>query len=98
MRSRLAADRLFHQRAAEVVGAGHQAHLCQLRTHLYPGNLDVRDPRPQQQARNGHQAHIFRHRRAGARTHVIEQDVALVNESERYELGEAAGLFLDVAE
>ncbi len=97
LRARGLADRLFHQRSAEVVRAGHQRDLTRLEAHLHPRDLHVLDPRPQEEARDGDQLEVFGKRGAGAGALLVVEPCLVVDEAERHELREAARAFLDVA-
>ena len=91
-------DRLVHQGAAQVVGAGVQAIFGALDAHLHPRDLDVRDQRMQREAADRMHQHGFAEGRSHARR-ALQRDRRLGgDEGQRHQLGEAAGILLQVAQ
>ncbi len=94
-----AGNALVDQGAAEVVGSGIEAELGELGALLDPRDLYVGDPVVEHQSRYG--VH-FQHLAArGPGSNILDQALLVhgrlpVYEAERNELGEAAGLHLDV--
>ena len=96
-RARRSRDVLVHQRAAEVVGTGLQDLAGADDTALHPRRLDVGDRVPVRDAADRvHQEHLAE-RRAAPRLALDEDRRGHVHEGERHELGEAAGLLLQLA-
>jgi hypothetical protein len=93
-----AADRLLHQRAAQVVDAPLEDIAAAFVAQLDPRALDRIDSAVQEQA--GHRVHgaILAPRGAGTgQAGQVDRGV-LVNERKQHELGETAGPFLDGAD
>ena len=92
------ADRLLHQRAAEVVDAAGEHLAAAVDAELDPRALDVVDPPVQQDARHRVHGPVLARRRAGPRdAGQVDRRVG-VDERQRDELGEAAGLVLDAGQ
>ena len=94
----LTADRLLHQRAAEVVRTGEERQLGELPAHLDPGHLDVGDPGPEEEPGDGDDSEIVGGRGSGPRPQGVTERSPLVDEAERHELREASGLLLEIAQ
>src|SRR6266851_9150008 len=91
-------DVLVHEGAAEVVAARVQGELRAGHAHLHPGHLDVGDPRMQGEAGDGMDLQRLLERRPLAGLALEVDRGPHVHEGKRHELGEAAGLLLDVAQ
>lgn len=91
-------DVFFHQRSAEIVGAGLQAGEGSIDPELHPGNLDVADGSVEQHAGKRMNAQMFVAQGSWARATMLEQARVLVNESQRNEFCEAAGALLNRAQ
>ena len=89
-----AADALVHQGAAEVVAAGVEAGHHALVPHLHPAGLNVGDVRVQGQAGHGVHEDGLAEGRPLAGLALEVHGRLHVDEGQRHELGEAAGLRL----
>ena len=90
------ADRLLHQRAAEVVDAPAQRLGCGVEAHLHPRGLQARDRAAERQAEDGRVLEVLLARdllhAMGSPEQRLERD-----ERQRHELGDAAGPLLQLA-
>ena len=93
-----AADTFIHQGAAQVIDARVQAGLHPVHSHLYPGNLYVRDVRMQDQPGDGVHQQGFPEGGAPARTALAVDGRFHVDKGKRDEFGKTARLFLQVAD
>ena len=91
------ADRLLHQRAAEVVDAPAQRLGGGVQAHLDPAGLQVGDGLAQRQAERGGVLEVLL---AGDLLHAVgaAQQRLERDERQRHELGEAAGALLQLAD
>ncbi len=96
--SGFARDVFFHQRAAVVVRAGVQAELREFAIQLYPRDLNIVDRAGQHHSRQRVNLEMLGEGGTGARNSLMKQQRVLVDEAERNEFGEAAGLLLDFAQ
>src|SRR5262245_11126410 len=94
-------DGLVDQRAAHVVGARREQTLRELRSFLDPRGLDVAESRSEEETRHRMHLHDFESGRArpyaGHQPAPIHRSV-LMDERERDELGETAGVLLAAAQ
>src|SRR3954447_1996534 len=88
------ADRLLHQRAAEVVGAALEHRTSAGLAELDPGRLDVADPAVQQQPGDRVQGPVLPHGRPRPGDAGQVDGRVVVHERQQHELGEAAALVL----
>ena len=93
-----AARFLLKQRAPVIVRARQQRQLRNFATQLHPRHLNVIDRSGEHDAGQRVNFQVFSQRPTIARQSLREQQRVLVNESQRHELGEAAGARLDLAE
>lgn len=97
-RASRARDRLVHEHAAEVIGAGRQAQRRAVRSHLHPRRLDIDDQRIEHQTRNRVHQHGLAERRPLARTALDVNRRFHRHERQRHEFREHPGFRLQRAD
>src|SRR5712692_2027754 len=89
---------LFHQGAAEIVGASIQAGQGHFESKFYPADLHIVDGTVKQDTRKSVNAQMLIALRAGASTAVLVEPGVRVNETQGHELGETSGALLNFAQ